>query len=66
MPTSETREAWIYHVMELQERFEAYERSNEASAARTAAHDDIKVLFAALARNAGAVAVRESDSFKRV
>ena len=37
--------------------FEAYERSTEASAARTAAHDDVKVLFAALARNAGAIAV---------
>ena len=57
VPTSETRKAWIYHVMGLHERFEAYERSREASAARTAAHDDIKVLFAALARNAGAIAV---------
>ena len=57
VPTSETREAWMYHVMELHERFEAYERSTEASAARTAAHDDVKVVFAALARNAGAIAV---------
>ena len=47
----------LLRVMELHERFEAYERSTEASAARTAAHDDVKVLFAALARNAGAIAV---------
>ena len=57
VPTPDIRDAWVYYVMELHDRFEAYERSTDASVARTMAHDLLKELFAALARNAGAVAV---------
>eukprot|EP01045_Picozoa_sp_COSAG04_P018008 COSAG04_NODE_1633_length_6104_cov_3.956536_8_plen_225_part_00 len=46
-----------YYVKELHTRFEGYECCIDASVARTAAHEDLKVLFAALAKNAGAIAV---------
>ena len=47
----------MYYVKELHTRFEGYECCIDASVARTAAHEDLKVLFAALAKNAGAIAV---------
>ena len=54
---AESRDAWMYYVKELHTRFEGYECCIDASVARTAAHEDLKVLFAALAKNAGAIAV---------
>ena len=56
VPEAESRDAWMYHVKELHTRFEGYECCIDASVARTAAHEDLKVLFAALAKNAGAIA----------
>ncbi len=46
MPEAESRDAWMYYVKELHTRFEGYECCIDASAARTAAHEDLKVLFA--------------------
>ena len=57
VPEPEARDAWMYYVKELHTRFEGYECCIDASVARTAAHEDLKVLFAALAKNAGAIAV---------
>ena len=57
VPSVDMRDAWMYYVKELHTRFEAYECCIDASVARTAAHDDLKELFAALASNAGAKAV---------
>ena len=57
VPEAASRDAWMYYVKELHTRFEGYECCIDASVARTAAHEDLKVLFAALAKNAGAIAV---------
>ena len=54
VPEAESRDAWMYYVKELHTRFEGYECCIDASVARTAAHEDLKVLFAALGSSVSA------------